>query len=129
MLFGYYHPINYPSSSNMEIVLHRVSSNYLKQQIITNNYRKILNVFYIKNFDSLSNNLKKNIVSSWYRGSLSGSPKTIRLINEGKFKEASIEFLNNAEYKAAVKSGSGVAKRMEDVANAIKMEALKKKEK
>ncbi len=82
----------------------------------------------IKNFDSLSNNLKKNIVSSWYRGSLSGSPKTIRLINEGKFKEASVEFLNNAEYKAAVKSGSGVAKRMEDVANAIKMEALKKKE-
>ena len=81
----------------------------------------------IKNFDSLSNNLKKNIVSSWYRGSLSGSPKTIRLINEGKFKEASVEFLNNAEYKAAVKSGSGVAKRMEDVANAIKMEALKKR--
>jgi hypothetical protein len=81
----------------------------------------------IKNFDSLSNNLKKNIVSSWYRGSLSGSPKTIKLINEGKFKEASIEFLNNAEYKAAVKSGSGVAKRMEDVANAIKMEALRKK--
>ena len=86
----------------------------------------------IKNFDSLSNNLKKNIVSSWYRGSLSGSPKTIRLINEGKFKEASVEFLNNAEYKAAVKAGSGmsgVAKRMEDVANAIKMESLKKKEK
>ena len=82
----------------------------------------------IKNFDSLSNNLKKNIVSSWYRGSLSGSPKTIRLINEGKFEEAAIEFLNNDEYKAAVKSGSGVAKRMEDVANAIKMEALKKKE-
>ena len=82
----------------------------------------------IKNFDSLSNNLKKNIVSSWYRGSLSGSPKTIRLINEGKFKEASIEFLNNAEYKAAVKKGSsmsGVAKRMEDVAKAIKMEGLK----
>ncbi len=80
----------------------------------------------IKNFDSLSNNLKKNIVSSWYRGSLSGSPKTIRLINEGKFEEAAIEFLNNDEYKAAVKSGSGVAKRMEDVANAIKMESKQK---
>ena len=53
MLFGYYHPINYPSSSNMEIVLHRVSSNYLKQQIITNNYRKIL--LYILQF------LKKRI--------------------------------------------------------------------
>jgi GH24 family phage-related lysozyme (muramidase) len=80
----------------------------------------------IKNFDNLSDNLKKNIVSSWYRGSLSGSPKTIKLINEGKFKEAAVEFLNNVEYKEAVKSGSGVAKRMEDVANAIKMEALQK---
>ena len=79
----------------------------------------------IKNFNNLSNNLKQNIVASWYRGSLSGSPKTIRLINEGKFKEASVEFLNNAEYKAAVKSGSGVASRMEDVAKAIKMEGLK----
>ena len=82
----------------------------------------------IKNFNNLSDNLKKNIVSSWYRGSLSGSPKTIKLINEGKFKQAAIEFLNNDEYKKAVKSGSGVAKRMEDVANAIKMEALKTKE-
>jgi GH24 family phage-related lysozyme (muramidase) len=55
----------------------------------------------IKNFDNLSNNLKQNIVASWYRGSLSGSPLTIRLINEGKFKEASEEFLKNDEYKAA----------------------------
>ena len=82
----------------------------------------------IKNFDNLSNNLKQNIVASWYRGSLSGSPLTIRLINEGKFKEASEEFLKNDEYKAAVKKGSGmsgVAKRMEDVSNAIKMEGLR----
>ena len=79
----------------------------------------------IKNFNNLSNNLKQNIVASWYRGSLSGSPLTIRLINEGKFKEASEEFLKNDEYKAAVKSGSGVASRMEDVAKAIKMEGLK----
>ena len=54
--------------------------------------------------------------------------KTYERLVFSKFKEASVEFLNNAEYKAAVKSGSGVAKRMEDVANAIKMEALKKKE-
>jgi len=82
----------------------------------------------IKNFDSLSKSLKQNIIASWYRGSLSGSPLTIRLINEGKFKEASEEFLKNDEYKAAVKKGSGmsgVAKRMEDVSNAIKMEGLR----
>ena len=74
----------------------------------------------IKNFNSLSTNLKENIVASWYRGSLSGSPKTIRLINEGKYKEASIEFLNNDEYKKANKvKMSGVTKRMKDVSEAL----------
>ena len=74
----------------------------------------------IKNFNSLSTNLKENIVASWYRGSLSGSPKTIRLINEGKYKEASIEFLKNDEYKKATKvKMSGVKKRMKDVSEAL----------
>ena len=77
----------------------------------------------IKNFNNLSDNLKKQIVSSWYRGSLSGSPLTRELINAGKFEKAAEEFLNNAEYKAAVKSGSGVAKRMEAVAKALRNEA------
>jgi hypothetical protein len=77
----------------------------------------------IKIFNSLSDNLKKHIVSSWYRGSLSGSPLTRELINAGKFEKAAEEFLNNAEYRAAVKSGSGVAKRMEAVAKALRNEA------
>jgi GH24 family phage-related lysozyme (muramidase) len=77
----------------------------------------------IKNFNNLSNNLKKHIVSSWYRGSLSGSPLTRELINAGKFEKAAQEFLNNAEYRAAVESGSGVAARMEAVAEALRNEA------
>ena len=79
----------------------------------------------IKNFESLSNNLKQHIVSSWYRGSLSGSPLTRELINAGKFEKAAKEFLNNAEYRAAVESGSGVAARMEAVAEALRNEANK----
>ena len=79
----------------------------------------------IKNFNSLSNDLKKYIVSSWYRGSLSGSPLTRELINAGKFEKAADEFLNNAEYRAAVESGSGVAARMEAVAEALRNEANK----
>ena len=35
------------------------------------------------------------------------------------------EFLNNAEYRAAVESGSGVAARMEAVAEALRNEANK----
>ena len=64
--------------------------------------------------------LKKNIVSSWFRGSLSGSPKTIELINQGKYKEASEEFLNNEEYKNAAELGKpGIIKRMDATSKAL----------
>ena len=74
----------------------------------------------IKNFDSLPIDLKKNIVSSWFRGSLSGSPKTIELINQGKYKEASEEFLNNQEYKNAAELGKpGIIKRMDTTSKSL----------
>jgi len=79
----------------------------------------------IKNFESLSDNLKQHIVSSWYRGSLSGSPDTIDLINAGEFEKAANEFLNNDEYREAIKPDSkkpGVATRMEAVAEALRNE-------
>ena len=74
----------------------------------------------IKNFDSMSIDLKKNIVSSWFRGSLSGSPKAIELINQGKYKEASEEFLNNQEYKNAAELGKpGIIKRMDATSKSL----------
>ena len=59
------------------------------------------------------------MLGSWYRGSLSGSPKTIRLINEGNYKEASKEFLDNDEYRDP-KTASGIKKRMEATAKALR---------
>ena len=74
----------------------------------------------IPNFNTLSENLRKNIVSSWYRGSLSGSPKTIELINQGKFKEAAKEFLDNDEYRNAEKRNrSGIKSRMKATSKAL----------
>jgi GH24 family phage-related lysozyme (muramidase) len=67
-------------------------------------------------FDSFSPELQAQIISGAYRGDITGSPKTLSLLREGKFQEASKEFLNNKEYKAAKESGSGVAGRMEEVA-------------
>jgi hypothetical protein len=59
--------------------------------------------------------LQAALVDGFYRGDLSGSPKTRRLINEGKWEEASIEYLNNREYLNSRASGmSGVATRMEE---------------
>ena len=62
---------------------------------------------------------RQNMLGSWYRGSLSGSPKTIRLINEGNYEKASKEFLNNDEYKNP-KTAPGIKKRMEATAKAIR---------
>jgi hypothetical protein len=59
--------------------------------------------------------------SSWFRGSLVQSKKTRKLINEGKFKEAADEFLNNEEYRTAKEKGKeGIRGRMEATANALR---------
>tara|TARA_R110002020_G_scaffold85610_1_gene211167 strand:+ start:1386 stop:1991 length:606 start_codon:yes stop_codon:yes gene_type:complete len=74
----------------------------------------------IPSFDSFSTELKVELAQSWYRGGLSGSPKTISLINKGDFTAASTEFLDNREYKNAVSRGrAGVRPRMEAVSNAL----------
>lgn len=59
------------------------------------------------------------IVSGTYRGHWGGSPSARKLFNSGKYQESAKELLNNAEYRAAKKSGSGVATRMERDANVI----------
>jgi GH24 family phage-related lysozyme (muramidase) len=72
----------------------------------------------IPDFDNLPLEARKHLLGSWFRGSLSGSPKTISLLNDGKFNEASKEFLNNDEYRTT--SLGGVRKRMDDTAKAIR---------
>lgn len=75
---------------------------------------------HIPDFDSFSKELKIEIVQSWYRGGIAGSPKTIQLINKKKFDEASIEFLRNQEYLTT--PHQGVKKRMEAVSQALQKE-------
>ena len=72
----------------------------------------------IPGFDDMPFEARKHLLGSWFRGSLSGSPKTISLLNAGRFEEASKEFLNNNEYKTT--SLGGVKTRMNDTSNAIR---------
>jgi GH24 family phage-related lysozyme (muramidase) len=72
----------------------------------------------IPEFDNLPLKTRQHLLGSWFRGSLSGSPKTISLLNEGKFDEASNEFLNNDEYRTT--SLGGVKKRMKATSDAIR---------
>ena len=80
-------------------------------------------------FNNLPAKLRVPMLSSFYRGGLSGSPETIKLINKGDFIGAAKEFLNNKEYKKAKKEGSGVADRMEELSNALYEQGLSERKK
>lgn len=77
----------------------------------------------IPSFDNFSNELKVEIAQSWFRGGMSGSPDTIKLINQGKFSQAATEFLDNEEYRTAKERGrAGIIPRMDAVAEALRKE-------
>lgn len=77
----------------------------------------------IKNLNDMSPEMQEVLASSYYRGSLSGSPETVRLLNAGKYKEAADEYVRNAEYEASrtqtphpktkIVPGKGVYQRMD----------------
>lgn len=76
------------------------------------------------NFDTLSPELQVQIISATYRGSWGQSPKTRKLVSQGKFSEAGDEFLDNDEYRNAKALGRpGIRPRMEKVSEVLKEEA------
>lgn len=83
----------------------------------------------IPNFNKLSNTLRKNIVAAWFRGTLRPGQNTVKLINEGKFKEASKEFLNHEGYRNKWKpQKERLMKQNKDVSKSVatRMETMSK---
>lgn len=79
-------------------------------------------------FDALPAPAQVAVVDGFFRGDLSGSPKALTLIKQGKLAEAADEYLDSAEYRASVaknKAGKphGVAARMERNAEALRQSA------
>lgn len=73
-------------------------------------------------FSKLPVEIQTPIFLEYFRGKLTkaGSPKTVDLINQGKFKEASKEFLDSDEYRNAKARGrEGIRARMERASKAI----------
>lgn len=68
---------------------------------------------YFSKFDTYPICVQVAILDGFFRGDLSGSPKTMRLMNQGKWIEASREYLNHAEYKQSKREKTGVFKRMD----------------
>ena len=71
----------------------------------------------VPNLDKLPEELQAELVQATYRGDLGLSKKARELINQGKFQEASVEFLNNKEYQTT--TSPGIRKRMEKVSAAL----------
>lgn len=79
-------------------------------------------------FKEYSDDFKITILNGIFRGDLSGSPKTIELINKGLYKQAAKEYLDNEDYIAASKPNAhdkGVAMRMYRNAQNIAKQATK----
>lgn len=77
----------------------------------------------IPNVDQLSPRLQNALLVETFRGSVPQSKKTIKLLNQGKLKEASAEFLNNAEYMSE-NTSSGIKSRMKEVSDAMLQENI-----
>lgn len=71
----------------------------------------------INNFDQLPEQVQAELLQAEYRGDLGGSPKFVKLFNQGNYEEAAAEFLNNKEYRTT--EYPGIKKRMERVANTV----------
>ena len=70
-------------------------------------------------YDELPAFIRLRLLDSTYRGGLSDSPATLRLINAGDWDGAAVEFLNHDGFRSALESGSGVANRMQETSDAM----------
>ena len=81
----------------------------------------------VPNFSSYSSELQGEIASEQFRGMLGQSPKAVEKLNKGDYEGAATEYLNAKEYKDSVKNKTGIANRMQNLANAIRTEPERQK--
>jgi GH24 family phage-related lysozyme (muramidase) len=83
-----------------------------------------------KAFDEMPDQLKVAVLDGFFRGDLTKSDKTLKLLKAGKYAEAADEYLDHDEYRASValnRAGTrhGVAGRMERNAAQMRLAARK----
>jgi hypothetical protein len=77
-------------------------------------------------FENYSTELQAELASETFRGMTGKSPKAMEHLRAGRFEDASKEYLNAKEYRESVRDETGIAKRMENLSNAIKMEGQRR---
>lgn len=71
---------------------------------------------FIPKFNRYPKYIQNALILAIYRGDILPKHKTVKLINLGKFKSASVEFLNNDDYTSG---NTGIKKRMLAISNAF----------
>lgn len=74
-------------------------------------------------FENYSPELQAELASETFRGMTGKSPKAMEHLRAGRYEEAAKEYLNADEYRKSKAKGTGIAGRMENLANAIRREA------
>ena len=72
----------------------------------------------VPGYDNLPEYLQEELVQAGYRGDLGGSPTTRKHINNGDYRKAAVEFLDNQEFRDP-KTPQGIKIRMKRVSDAL----------
>jgi len=128
-LFG--DTVNYDDLLGGKTALTEKQMDTLARRDVKWKYRELQEA--LPNLKTFSDDLVVSLADSYFRGGLPKSPKTLELLKEGKFSEASKEFLNHKGYRES-KGGfgekghlPGIAKRMEIHAGEMLKEESRKK--
>ncbi len=78
-------------------------------------------------FETYSPELQAELTSEYFRGMVGKSPTAMKLLRAGDFEGAATEFLNADEYNKSVQQKTGIAKRMKNLADAMRREGQLRK--
>jgi len=81
----------------------------------------------VPNFNTYSSELQGQLASEQFRGMFGKSPSALKKLNAGDFSGASTEYLNAKDYRESVRDKTGIAPRMQSLADAIKTEPERQK--
>ena len=78
-------------------------------------------------FETYSPELQAELTSEYFRGMVGKSPTAMKLLRTGDFEGAATEFLNAEEYNRSIQQKTGIAKRMKNLADAMRREGQLRK--
>lgn len=81
----------------------------------------------VPNFETFTPELQATLFSEHFRGMLGKSPKALKELNAGNYSGFATNYIDAKDYRESKKTGTGIYKRMDRLANAAKTELDRQK--